>query len=428
MSHAVGTLAPLRHRSFAVYFWARAFSSLGTAMAVPALVFALAERNAGNGIAEQFSGVGLALAGRQSGQILLTLLGGVVADRYSPLRILAVTNSVNGLLQTALGALLVAGSPPMVLVVSWQWLAGAVTALSVPAAQGLLTGLVPKPEMRQAQALRTLSTNVVTVIGPALCGVAVAWIRPGWIMVVDGVTWFVAGLVFTRIRTAGPGRNVTRRAILAKGLKLYASSRWLVLGTGALMVVQVAREGVWLVLGPPIALHTPSIGARGWGFALSAQAVGAVAMGVLIARLKFERPLFVPMLAGAAMGLPLAFFPLIEDWRTLALTSLLAGAGLNISTTYFFAAIYESVDGNFIGRVMSIYATAIALFVPVVQVIIPFVASDRSSGQCSVALAGAALMLATAGYAATMATTRTVQSVELEEPELAPQRARTGQA
>ena len=67
----------------------------------------------------------------------------------------------------------------------------------------------------------------------------------------------------------------------------------MVLGLGALNLI---HNGALFTLGPVVAQDT--VGRQGWGYVLSAEALGLLAMTVVLMRVPLRRPLFWGMLAG----------------------------------------------------------------------------------------------------------------------------------
>jgi MFS family permease len=106
----VRTLAPLRHRNFRLYFAGEAISSLGNGIGLIALTWYLLDRTGDATAVSLFWGLAL-------GAGLVTLpLGGVVADRYSRRSIAVAADAIGLATMLLLGAIALAGDPPLALV------------------------------------------------------------------------------------------------------------------------------------------------------------------------------------------------------------------------------------------------------------------------------------------------------------------------
>ena len=113
-------------------------------------------------------------------------------------------------------------------------LAGLTMALVFPAYAGLVPQLVPRDELQQANALNAVLRNGFRVLGPALGGVLVVTVGPGWALAFDAATWLVASLLLAPVQDPGGG---ARGAVLdverpARGLE-PVHRHHLVVGRGA---------------------------------------------------------------------------------------------------------------------------------------------------------------------------------------------------
>src|SRR5947209_3934154 len=106
--------------------------------------------------------------------LILSLVGGAVADRFSKRNLLLVTQAISALLALLLGILVKTG-----IVQYWQVLViagmlGTVNAFYTPARQAFVPELVDKESLLNAVALNSAIFNAARVIGPALGGLLVA--------------------------------------------------------------------------------------------------------------------------------------------------------------------------------------------------------------------------------------------------------------
>ncbi|UUZ44357.1 hypothetical protein LP422_18200 [Janibacter limosus] len=102
-----------------------------------------------------------------------------------------------------------------------------------------------------------------------------------------------------------------------------------------------------------IANTSPGLGARGWGLVVSAQAVGAVGMTLLLLRLPLNRPLRQGMVGVSVMAIPLCLLGFRPETLLLATAALLGGAGIEIFGTGWRTALMEQVPPDALSRVAS---------------------------------------------------------------------------
>src|SRR5699024_11123225 len=113
----------------------------------------------------------------------------------------------------------------------------------------------------------------------------------------DAATFLVATLALCRVRlppsrpAAGSDKTASFLGQLREGWTHVRSRTWLWVLLAAFGVINAIQAGAWGVLGPVLAETAPGLGARGWGVVVSAQAVGAIGMTLLLLRLPLRRPL-----------------------------------------------------------------------------------------------------------------------------------------
>ena len=94
---------------------------------------------------------------------------------------------------------------------------------------------------------------------------------------------------------------------LREGWSLFAGTTWLWVVVLAFSVMNAIHSGAWFTLGPPIAKAT--IGEQGWGYVLSAESIGLLAMTAVMLRRRLERPLLVGSRRPALLGFRMAQDP-----------------------------------------------------------------------------------------------------------------------
>src|SRR3712207_4639808 len=160
----------LRHRPYRFLWLSQVLSLVGDRLVVVVLALAVTD------LTGDPKDVGLVFAARFGPLVLLTLFGGVLADRL-PRRAIMVTTDVTRLvLHAVLAVLFLTGAVEVWHVVLIEALFAAAEAFAVPAYQGLIPQTVPEEEIQEATALSTLGRNIATLVGPAIgTAIFVAW-------------------------------------------------------------------------------------------------------------------------------------------------------------------------------------------------------------------------------------------------------------
>jgi hypothetical protein len=115
--------------------------------------------------------------------------------------------------------------------------------------------------------------------------------------------------------------------------------------------INFVLAGVWLVLGPSITNTT--IGATGWGLALSARAIGLLVMSVGMYRLTLAHPLRWGQLGAAGLALPMLALGAGIGAPWLIAGVFLAGVGAAVTGITWETALQEHVPNHALSRVAS---------------------------------------------------------------------------
>ncbi|MFJ8803030.1 MFS transporter [Streptomyces sp. NPDC102487] len=344
--------APLAIRPYRLHFTARLLSWTGSAVAPIGLAFAVLQIGGGPGA------LGAVLAASVAPQILLLLVGGVVADRWSRARVMVWSNVVCAAAEAAAVLLLVSGGAARVWhLVAMSALCGAAGAFFTPAAGGVVVEVVPAELRHAANALLKIGQNSVKVAGPALGGVLVAVVGPGWALGWDAVTFAASAALFSRISLTAKTVKVRTgfTADLREGWEDFRSRRWLwVMVCQAAVIVPVWLVGYQL-LGPVYGQRVLG-GAAGWGVVVSGFTAGLVA-GAALALMWKPRQVGLVVCAGTgSMAVPLAAMAAAAPLPLLVVATAVAGTGLAVSTTVWASLVQERIPADRLGRTLS-YST-----------------------------------------------------------------------
>jgi MFS family permease len=353
----------MRERNFRWYVASEAVNLAGTFMTGVALAFAVLE------VSDDPSALGLVLAANSIPLVLFLLWGGVIADRLPRALVMRVGQVVTAVLQGTLAALVLTGTAEIWTMVVIEAVAGLTMALVFPAYAGLVPQLVPRDVLQQANALNAVLRNGFRVAGPALGGVLVVTVGPGWALAFDALTWLAASLLLAPVKIPAAVRKerTSTWVDLREGWYLFTGTTWLwvvVLGFGAMNAIS---SGAWSTLGPVRADQT--IGANGWGLVLSAQAVGLLATSLLFLRVRLERPLLLGMLGMIGYGALIATYGLTDQLALLMVVAFVAGAGVEVFGLGWALAMQEHVEDRMLSRAYSYDALGSFVAIPVGQLL-----------------------------------------------------------
>jgi predicted MFS family arabinose efflux permease len=337
----------LRHRDFLLLLADRLIAPGAMAFSIVGVSFAVLD--AGGTPAD----LSYVVAAQLAPCLVFCLLGGVIADRIAPQRVVAASNLLVALGEGTFGILVLAGRPQLWQMILLEVVTGSGIATFYPASQALLPGLVPAEELQQASALSRLAMNMAMMSGAAVAGVVVAAVGPGWALTICGVGVTATVPMLLSIK-AGVARAPSAASSVLRDLRVgwseFRSHTWLWVIVAQYCVVMMAWFGGFEVLGPVVAKAHLG-GAAAWGAIMAAQSVGLVAGGLLSLWRSPRRP----MLAVAGIGIVLALTPLALAmlWPLLlvCLVAFVVGTATEYMMVVWTVAMARNIRPDALARV-----------------------------------------------------------------------------
>jgi MFS family permease len=259
--------------------------------------------------------------------VLFILLTGHAADRFDRRRVVVICLAAQALISLALIPAIFATRPLVWQVYAIAFCLGAARAFSQPALAALLPDIVARADFPRAVSVSTSSLQIAMIAGPAAGGLLVA-VNGGALFCLAAALNAGAALLMTRItaRTA-PERTAPeagQNSLLA-GFSYLRANR-LVLGAISLDLFAVLLGGVTALL-PIFARDILAAGPAGLGLLRSGPAMGAVFVGLVLARRPLRRNAGAVMLSSVAAygAATLVFAASTNLWLSLAAMIALGG-------------------------------------------------------------------------------------------------------
>jgi MFS family permease len=340
-------LAPLRERNFRLLWIGQAVSASGDALSPVALAFATLQ------IAHTASALGLVLATSTTARVVFLPVGGVWADRLPRQLVMLSSDAIRAIAEVVLAVLLLSGHAQLWMLIALSVADGAAGGFFLPASGALVPQTVSAAGLQQANALIGLSRSTASVVGPAVSGVLVALIGPGWVFAIDAATYVVSAISLAMLRV--PRMPAKERASfwaeLAEGWHATSSRRWYLMNlcSHALWNFAIAA---FFVLGPIVAVQHLG-GASAWGLIAAALGAGSVVGGLIALRLTPRRPLVVANLALTLTSLQLV--ALVPPLPTVAImaTCVIGFGALTFLNEVWFATIPQLIPADVLARTNS---------------------------------------------------------------------------
>ncbi|OLF09751.1 MFS transporter [Actinophytocola xinjiangensis] len=331
-------------RAFTLFFAARTVSILGDQMLIPITV-TVAVLQAGYGV----SGVGFALAAHTAPLAAFVILGGVLVDRLTPIRVMVAADLARVVIHATLVLSFVLGTPDLWLIITVMALSGVCTAAFQPGYASVIPRVAV--DVQKANAAIRVAEALVAVAGPAAAGLILSVAPVSVVLAIDTATYALSAvfLLLMRLRIPRPESTASFRRDLVQGWHEFRSRRWLWNVIVIYMLFQVTVNGPSLTLGP--SLITLDHGERTLGFVMATFGAGAVLGGLAAARFRPRYPLragAIAMVGGAFSLLALALHlppPLI------AAGYLLHGVAGAFWLVMFHSSVQTHIPPDVLGRV-----------------------------------------------------------------------------
>ncbi len=278
---------------------ARLISNVGNGLSPIALAYGVLSLPGADG-----SDLSAVMGARYLPLIVFMLFGGVFADRFQRNRIVGGSDIIGSALVAVSALSLIAGFSSVLLLAVMGALFGVLNALWWPAMSGVLPEILPKEKLQEGNAIIGLMSNIGVVFGTLLGGVIVTLTSPGWALLIDGATFFIAGLIVWNLKLDAKSRVESPGIIhdLRIGWREFISRSWLVTMVIAFAFINMAFDSMITILGP-LNFSDPETGPRNWSYNLAGLTIGMMIGGVIVLKFKFKHPLFVSMILVAISGI-----------------------------------------------------------------------------------------------------------------------------
>ncbi|MFE0105825.1 MFS transporter [Streptomyces sp. NPDC059009] len=341
-----------------LYVSARATSQLGDMMLPVGLAAGVLA--AGYGA----SGVGFVLAAHLLPFVALMLVGGVLADHLRPKPVLVAADATRVVSMGLLAAEFAGGQPTLWRIIALQAVTGAAGAMFEPGSKGMVPEIA-RGRVREAYATLRISESMVTMAGPALAGLLLAFLDPAVVIAVDATSYLVSCvlILLLRLPLRPPAHSrLTMGSNLKEGWQEFRARPWLVSVVGVTCCVGIVVSGPYLVLGTTVLIEDR--GATTFGMLQAVFGVGAVIGGFAGLRTSPRRPLLIGTITSMAWMPTLVLIAVGAPIPVLGASMLLAGAGRAYWGVMWSAAIQANVPAAVLNRVSAYEITGTMLMVP----------------------------------------------------------------
>jgi MFS family permease len=345
-----GALRAFNHRNYRILFPASVLSNIGT----------WAQRIAQDWLVLELTGsaqlLGLVTALQFLPSLLLSLYGGVLADRFDKRTLLMLTNIGAGIGSLVMGLLVVTRVVEFWHVALLAFVVGVFSALDAPVRTSFNSELVGKSDIPSAISLNSANFNAGRLIGPAASGLLIVLFGTGVSFIINSLTYVAVVIALSMMQkeklfieakpdTSAKLKQAVQYVLRQRELKLVMIAVFFATTFGLnfqiFMAVMATKE---FGLGP-----------AEFGLLGSILAVGSFTGVLVSARLEHLRvPKFV-MAGGIMFGLLLTIAAWMPNYGSFAAILPIVGGIALLTLISANSYVQTNSDPKLRGRVMGIY-------------------------------------------------------------------------
>ena len=298
--------------------------------------------------------------------LLFSLPAGVIADRYSKHRILFVTQTLAALQAGVLALLVYLRVVEVWHVMALAVLLGMINAFDMPTRQSMVLELVEREDIFNAVALNSSAFNAGRVIGPSVAGVLLAAAGMAGCFLINAISFLPLIVILTTIR-ARPPRAVTEGSMLAH---IGSGVKW-VRGQPVAMAL-LALTGISSLFAMPYATLMPLFarevfhtGPQGYGFLMSAPALGSLTAAVAMAKEGHRYRIgAITVLGSFLFPVALLLLAAAPSYAVAVIFLFMVGLGMMSFNTTSNTMLQKDPPDELRGRVMGLRAFVFAGMAP----------------------------------------------------------------
>jgi len=351
-------------RAFRWYWAAQWPVFLGTWMQVVALGYYVYQQT------HSTTAVGVVAAADGLPAVLLSLFGGVLADRMPRRRILLFTQSTLGLSAGTLAILVATHHAGLAAVILVAVVFGSADSMDLPTRQALVADLVQRDAVVNAVALTSVAMSVTRIAGPAVAGLIITAAGPAVCFAALSIAYvapiFVLATIVPNIPPQRRDGAHTAFGDFVEGLREVRHNRLVLALT--VCAATLSFFGVSYMPYLPVYAHDKlHAGAQVLGLLYATGGIGALAGSVVLATMRGSVGTRRLLLLGGSAIYGVSLFSLASSSSLIVALPALVGIslgflGMNTSMT---TLLQTETDPALRGRLLGIYVTIFAGLQPI---------------------------------------------------------------
>ncbi len=363
------TFVALRHRNFRLFWFGQLISLIGTWMQSIGQAWLVLELTHSAWL------LGVVGALQFLPVMLLSLFGGVLADRLPKRKVLLFTQSFAMLQAVLLWALVASGQVHIWHVLVLAALLGLTNSVDMPTRQAFVVEMVGREDLTNAIALNSSLFNMARIVGPGIGGLIIAWLGVAPLFLLNAISFIavIIGLalinmdyLYAQARRANVNLDIVKQSTLQslrEGLSYVIRTPSVLLIIAVVGVISLFGINFNVIL-PLFATDVLHTGPQGFGFISAAFGLGSLFSALWLAWGN-NKPSIRQLLIGALAFCVLEILFAISHMYVLSLVLIAAVGFSQIAFTATANTTLQTVSPDHLrGRVMSVFMLVFAGTVP----------------------------------------------------------------
>ncbi|MCH3965261.1 MAG: MFS transporter [Clostridium sp.] len=349
------TFVSLKHRDFRYFLSGQLLSLMGTMIQNTALSWYIYKMTNSPFL------LGLIGVFQYAPVLLITLIGGVIAERHSKKKILMATQFSYMVQAFILSLTVYIGSDKYWIFAALAAVNGTITSLDMPTRQSFFIELVGKKDLPNAISLNSTVFNISRIVGPAFAGIIMNTLGVFQCFLLNAISFIPIIYGVFKIKAEGnPTEFIDKNSGVFRELKngiIYTINRKILMSTMFMMAIVCTFAFNSNVIIPVFAEQVMSGGVSEYSFLLSLIGIGSLLGAMFMAnkgrRLKVHHYLIVNSFILGVLHITTVF-----TFNYIAVACLFIAIGF-FSLTFLNranAVLQFNTEDGYRGRVMSIYS------------------------------------------------------------------------
>ncbi|AMR83362.1 MFS transporter [Bacillus thuringiensis] len=362
------------NKNYVILFSGMTISKLGMwffTIAIPLIVYDLTHSP---------SKMAFVLALELGAQVIFSLIGGALADQMSKKKIMIIGDYASALFVLVVPILFLSGYNSIIVIYIAAFTLSALAAFHHPSFESAVPEILSKEDLIQGNSFFRLSETIITFLGPAVAGIAIALFGNSNVLLITSVAFFLSGTIFLFLKFRDFAEEEKKRPELVKpiveGLRYVFGTKIILVGSLVIFGINIgfgAVESLFMYyLKDYLGLSPINI-----GLIFSLQAIGPILAVYFASKFKHIPRGNVIIYSGIVIGLAqmLLYFSQFS-LVILVFCQIFIKGSVTLLAINWFTLRQETVPSKLLGRVISSTRMVAFLALPFSAMIAGFLAES----------------------------------------------------